>query len=114
VVGGGEVLQPVFYALACERMLTSTVESGRLYYCTADGGFTERVVPLDESSREAARAVAETIDHGLAEGFLPAAPRREGCRYCDYRPVCGPHEELRVGRKPKERLAELLRLRDMR
>lgn len=114
MVGGGEVLQPVFYALACERMLTSTVESGRLYYCTADGGFTERVVPLDESSREAARAVAETIDHGLAEGFLPAAPRREGCRYCDYRPVCGPHEELRVGRKPKERLAELLRLRDMR
>jgi RecB family exonuclease len=114
MVGGGEVLQPVFYALACEQVLGSPVESGRLYYCTADGGFSERIVPLDPSSRETARTIADIIDHGLGEGFLPAAPRRDGCKYCDYRPVCGPHEELRVARKPRERLANLLRLREMR
>jgi RecB family exonuclease len=114
VIGGGEVLQPVLYALACEQVLASPVESGRLYYCTADGAFTERIVPLDESSRRAARALAGIIDHWLSQGFLPAAPRKDGCRYCDYLPVCGPYEELRVSRKPRERLAELLTLREMR
>jgi hypothetical protein len=32
VVGGGEVLQPVLYALATERLLGPHVDSGRLYY----------------------------------------------------------------------------------
>ena len=35
------------------------------------------------------------------EGFLPAAPAKGACRWCDYRPVCGPYEEMRVtARKP--------------
>jgi hypothetical protein len=33
--------------------------------------------------------------------------------WCDYRPVCGPYEELRTRRKPKEALASLLTLRGM-
>ena len=42
VVAGGQALQPVLYALAAEKLFPDApVESGRLYYCTAAGGFTE-------------------------------------------------------------------------
>jgi ATP-dependent helicase/DNAse subunit B len=113
VVGGGEILQPVLYALACEQLLPEPVEAGRLYYCTATGGFEERVVPLDENSRRAAREVVEIIERALETGFLPAAPLARACRYCDYRAVCGPYEEIRTKRKPADRLADLARLRNM-
>lgn len=113
VIGGGTVLQPVLYALACEVRLDATVESGRLYYCTADGGYTEAVVSLDERAREAAATVIETIGGALAEGFLPAAPAKGACRWCDYRPVCGPYEEQRTRDKPRDRLAPLERLRSL-
>lgn len=114
VVGGGECLQPLFYALACEQVLGAPVEAGRLYFCTADGGYSERVVPLNDESREAGAQVVAIIDRWLQAGFLPAAPRKEGCKYCDYRSVCGPNEELRVGCKPQAELHDLKILRDMR
>ncbi|MEW6270466.1 MAG: PD-(D/E)XK nuclease family protein, partial [Thermodesulfobacteriota bacterium] len=113
VVGGGTILQPVLYALACEELLGAPVESGRLYYCTADGGYADAVVPLDERARDAAAAVVETIGGALRDGFLPAAPAPGACRWCDYRPVCGPHEEQRTRDKPKDRLAALERLRGL-
>lgn len=113
VVGGGEILQPVLYALACERLLPEPVAEGRLYYCTAAGGYEERVVPLDDTSRAAAATVVATLDRALRAGFLPAAPVARGCVYCDYRPVCGPYEEIRAKRKPQDRLADLARLRSM-
>jgi hypothetical protein len=43
----------------------------------------------------------------LSVGFLPALPREGACARCDYRPVCGPLEEKRSGRKVREH--ELLR-----
>ncbi len=113
VVGGGQILQPLLYALACERLLPEPVEAGRLYYCTAAGGYTERVVPLDERGRRAAAEVAATVERALVDGFLPAAPIERACTYCDYRSVCGPYEEMRVKRKPTDRLTGLLRLRGM-
>jgi RecB family exonuclease len=113
VVGGGETLQPVLYALACERLLGEPVRAGRLYYCTADGGYVERAVELDAASRAAADRVVETIGRALETGFLPAAPRAGACEWCDYRTVCGPYEEARVKRKPPGRLAELDALRGM-
>jgi CRISPR/Cas system-associated exonuclease Cas4 (RecB family) len=113
VIGGGEILQPVLYALACEQLLPEPVEAGRLYYCTAAGGYEERTVPLDERSRAAAREVSQVVARALADGFLPAAPVPRACTWCDYRPVCGPNEEMRLRRKPPERLADLQRLRGM-
>src|SRR5262249_49248498 len=62
VVGGGQVLQPLLYALACQRVLGEPVVSGRLYYCTAAGDYTERTVPLDTRGREAIAAVVGTVD----------------------------------------------------
>jgi len=47
-------------------------------------------------------------------GLSAAMPNRGACRYCDYRPVCGPHEETRTARKPKDRCADLERLRRLR
>ena len=115
ITKGGEALQPVLYALALEkRFPEQTVESGRLYYCTAAGGFEERVVPLDKEAREAARVVAEALDLSLSKPFLPAAPAKNACRWCDYRVVCGPYEELRTSRKPASELEALTRVRELR
>jgi RecB family exonuclease len=114
VVAGGEALQPVLYALAVEKLFPElSVESGRLYYCTSTGGFEERIVPLDAGARESASAVAEVIGQALGEPFLPAAPAPGACRWCDYRGVCGPYEELRTSRKWKPPLAPLAKLREL-
>jgi ATP-dependent helicase/nuclease subunit B len=114
VVGGGEVLQPVLYALALEKLFPEArVDAGRLYYCTAAGGFEEVPIPLDDEARRAADEVARVIGGALAEGFLPAAPDRGACTYCDYRAVCGPYEEARAAKKLPERLAQLRQLRGL-
>ncbi len=112
VIGGGEVLQPVFYALALEKLLPGVrVEGGRLYFCTSTGDFTAVPVPLDAEAREAASQVASTVGDALANAFLPAAPAERACQFCDYRRVCGPYEEHRVKRKPRPELAPLYALR---
>lgn len=117
VIGGGEILQPVLYALALERLFPNTkVEGGRLYYCTNAGGFEDVWVPLDERAREAAKAVATTIGDAIDKGFLPPAPNKEGkgwsaCTYCDFKTVCGPYEEVRTKRKATGPLKALIELR---
>ena len=111
VVKGGEVLQPMIYALAAENLLKKPVQSGRLFYCTRRGEFQVIEVTLDEENRSKFQLVTDVIDKALAEGFLPAAPREKACGFCDYQRVCGPYEEQRVGRKDPTRLADLNRLR---
>jgi ATP-dependent helicase/nuclease subunit B len=113
IVGGGKVLQPLLYAMAAQEILKIPVESGRLYYCTAAGGYEERVVRLDDTSRAALARVVKTIGDALAEGFLPAAPGDGECRWCDYRRVCGPYEEDRIRRKRAQELKPLAKLREM-
>lgn len=73
VVGGGKYLQPLLYALACEKLLAGEVDSGRLYYCTADGGYEQRIVPLNDENRKILNSVLSTIRQSLVDGFLPAA-----------------------------------------
>jgi CRISPR/Cas system-associated exonuclease Cas4 (RecB family) len=117
VIGGGEILQPVLYALTLEKIFPkATVVEGRLYYCTAAGGFEDVPVALDDAAREGAEAVAKTVGEALSTGFLPAAPSRDGkgygaCTYCDFRTVCGPYEEIRTKRKPQGPLKALAELR---
>jgi ATP-dependent helicase/nuclease subunit B len=118
VIGGGHTLQPVLYALAAERILKETVAAGRLYYCTAAGGYEERVAPLDEPARAAVAEFARVLSGALKTGFLPAAPGPGECLYCDYKALCGPYEETRVdgklkGPKVAEQLAALMKLREM-
>jgi CRISPR/Cas system-associated exonuclease Cas4 (RecB family) len=110
VVGGGEVLQPVLYGLAVEKLLGPVTEA-RLSYCTSTGRFSERVVVLDEAARQSALKVLAIVDAAVEKGMLLPAPREGRCDWCDFRIVCGPHEEVRSGRKPP--LPDLIRLREM-
>lgn len=112
-VGGGEVLQPMIYALAVEARMEAEVESGRLYYCTPRGGYDDAVIEVTPQSREHLLTVLTTIDEAVASGFLPAAPRPNACRYCDYLVACGPNEEVRITRKALEPLEPLRWLRRM-
>ena len=119
VVGGGETLQPVLYPLAVEAVLSARVVEGRLFYCTRDGGFSERVVGIDDEARATGRLLLTSIDEAIVRGFLPASPRpragaRPGaCDICDFLTVCGPDEERRSQRKDRTALAALRHLRDL-
>jgi RecB family exonuclease len=115
VIVGGEMLQPVLYALALEKIYPgATVRGARLHHITRAAAFETVDVPLDAAARAAADRVAATVGGALDQGFLPAAPRSGACRFCDYRPICGPHEEARVARKPQAALARLATLRRQR
>jgi RecB family exonuclease len=113
VIGGGAMLQPVIYGLAVEAILRRPVAGGRLFYCTAAGGFAEHPVPLTDSNRRAGLEALEIIDRAIELGFLPPAPAERACTWCDFRPVCGPDEPEHVKRKPSETLADLMLLRGM-
>jgi CRISPR/Cas system-associated exonuclease Cas4 (RecB family) len=113
VIGGGAILQPVIYAMAVEQILQRPVTGGRLFYCTAPGGFAEHPVPLTDANRRAGLAALEIIDRAVELGFLPPAPAARACTWCDFRPVCGPDEPARLARKPAEPLGDLAALREM-
>jgi ATP-dependent helicase/nuclease subunit B len=115
IIAGGTVLQPLLYALAAEKLFAGQfkVSAGRLYFCTARGGFEALEVGLDHEARAAAAQVANTIGDALERGFLPAYPGKDECGWCDYRSVCGPHEERRITRKPAAAVAPLAHLRDV-
>src|SRR5262249_42259448 len=112
-IGKGEVLQPLLYAQAAEAILGKIAKESRLFYCTENGGYQITTVPIDDEARATIRKAMALIDQSIASGFLPAAPRKDACLYCDYHAVCGPYEELRVRRKPKANLASLNELREM-
>lgn len=112
-VGGGTALQPLLYALAAEKLFGKPVQSGRLFYCTQRGAYTPVEIALTDAARIRIRRVLETIDDWVRNGFLPAAPRKDACETCDYRPVCGPYEERRVKYKEADRLDPLIEIRAM-
>jgi CRISPR/Cas system-associated exonuclease Cas4 (RecB family) len=112
-VGGGAILQPLLYSLAAEQLLGQPVESGHLYFCTQRGDFSQFSIPVTPESRDRLKRVLDTIARFIDEGFLPAAPQRGACNYCDYRPVCGPYEEQRVKKKQPERLEPLIDIRNL-
>jgi hypothetical protein len=99
VVGGGGTLQPIVYSLVAERLLGKPVSLARLWFSTSAGGFTEHPVSLRDEHLKAGLEVLEIIDRAVELGTLPQAPRRGACAWCDFRGVCGPHEEQRAGRK---------------
>ncbi len=113
IVGGGHFLQPLLYSLACQQLLKTAVVTGRLYYCTANGGYEERSVSVNDTNIESLRNVITAIGKALSEGFFPAAPEKDACDWCDFRVVCGGLEEKRTARKPADRLIQLNRIRGL-
>ena len=113
VIGGGAMLQPVLYSVAVTQALHTAVTSGRLFYCTAAGGFTDHEIPINDPNRRAGLEALEIVDRAIEMGFLPVAPADRACTWCDFRSVCGPHEEQRVRMKSADKLGDLLALRQM-
>ena len=110
---GGEVLQPLLYARAAEGLLGKPAAATRLFYCTQRGGYKlDEIEVTDDACRHLANVI-EVIEESLSQGFLPAAPRTDACKTCDYKIVCGPYEETRIQRKKPERLRLLQQLRDI-
>jgi ATP-dependent helicase/DNAse subunit B len=109
----GEVLQPLLYAEAAELLLGKPASATRLSYCTQRGGYKLDEIPVTDEGRSHLSKVIEIIDASLSQGFIPAAPRREACTYCDYKIVCGPYEEQRVEIKKPDRLRLLEELRNI-
>ncbi|AKT44209.1 PD-(D/E)XK nuclease family protein [Chondromyces crocatus] len=116
IVSGGETLQPVLYALVLEKVMPpgTEVHSGRLYYCTSAGGFTEVPILLNDKARAAAAEVVGTISNAIDQAALLAMPAEGACTHCDYRAVCGPYEELRVGKFKRRDLEQRRRLEQLR
>jgi ATP-dependent helicase/nuclease subunit B len=114
IIGGGSVLQPVLYSVAIERGLNARVAIGRLYYCTTAGGFGEQPIVIDDHARSQGLLALTIVDRAIELGRLPAAPDHDACRWCDFRPVCGPGEERRVTGKAAALLADLHALRAIR
>ncbi|MBK7859971.1 MAG: PD-(D/E)XK nuclease family protein [Archangiaceae bacterium] len=113
-LGGGKTLQPVLYALALEKLFPgAVVDGGALWYCTQAGNFTKVPIPLDARSREEARKAIGIVGQAIDKGFLPAAPARDECTWCDFLPVCGTGEERRVELKSQAELAALKQLREL-
>jgi ATP-dependent helicase/nuclease subunit B len=110
-IGGGETLQPVLYSVVVEKMTGQPVHESRLSFCTAVGGYKVRAVPMLPQTRRAGVEALEIVDRAIELGFLAAAPREGACLWCGFRPVCGPNEEQRIGRKPSDRLRDLHELR---
>src|SRR5678815_4806563 len=110
-IGSGEVLQPVLYSMVVEQMTGQPVHEARLSFCTSAGGFRVRAVALSETARRTGVEALTIIDRAIELGFLAAAPKDGACTWCSFRPVCGPSEESRVGRKPQDRLRDLHELR---
>jgi RecB family exonuclease len=94
-------LQAALYALALEAPVA------RLYYATLKANYKSIQVHCSNLPLE----VLEAIDAAVDSGLLVANPREDACMYCDYRPICGPYEEQRVRRKPKD--DTLIRLRKL-
>ena len=73
-------------------------------------------IELNDRSRAFLARALHNIDSAIASGFLPPAPEKDACRYCNYRLVCGPYEEQRFSRykdRREERLEPLFEIRGM-
>ena len=88
--------------------------AGRLYYATIAQNYAAIDVPLHDGTRRRVQHVLEIINQAIVNGTLPAAPREDGCKNCEYLPVCGPYEEERVKEKSQAELKGLKELRGWR
>jgi hypothetical protein len=106
VVGQGETLQPLIYARVAESLLGTPVDETRLFYATTRGGFTSRLVALNDVTRGRLAAVLAEIDDAILTPRLLPIPREDGCMACAFLPVCGPYEERRAREQKDQDLTE--------
>jgi len=97
--------------MAAAQALQQPVQEARLFYSTLRGNYVEYPIRLTPETREVAEGVLHQIGKALRNGQFPAAPRQDGCVYCDFLPICGPYEEERIARKNQAKLRALTELR---
>lgn len=112
IVQGGELLQPVLYALVLEKVLRhEKVWGGRLWYGTFRGEYKYVDVPLDRAARDAANTLGVALAQAMQRGAFPKAPVEGACTYCEYRSFCDEAVRPRAALKPHATLPELAALR---
>ena len=102
-LGGGEILQPALYALVLEVLFPESEDPqspiGRLDYCTSQGEFSHRDVPLSSGVRRSVELLSGSLGLRLDIGsFQPA--RLDACKECGSLGLWA-HEEFRTGRKDR-------------
>ncbi|MBN9419780.1 hypothetical protein ABS71_02665 [bacterium SCN 62-11] len=110
----GEALQPVLYALAVEQALDAPVVESRLDFMTLRGNFSQSRLSEIGEARALLYEALGALQQSMQAGHLPAYPKVDGCRYCDYRGVCGPEAQSRARRKPPSTVTQAVdRWREM-
>lgn len=91
-LAGGEALQLPLYILAAQQILPKvTVESASYLYFTLRGGY--RTITFTRGTLDNRRAeltgLLETASEMIRRGIFAQYATVEGCRNCDFRPICG-------------------------
>ena len=119
VLDGGESLQLHLYARHLRARAGALPEdarvSGAYVYLTQEEGVVERARSCEDIEERTADVDA-LLDYFLAsagEGRFFPTPSDNGCRYCDYKLLCGPDRAERAARKEgAPGVSELLALRE--
>lgn len=112
--GGGRKVQLAIYVLAAGAAYPKyEVTDSRYYYSTANGRFKTKQIEGSDTARNALKQVLTALDDTVAKGAF--APVADGCDYCDYQAICGPHREQRAARKKGDpRLAAFYKMREIK
>jgi ATP-dependent helicase/DNAse subunit B len=91
-LAGGEALQLPLYILAAQQVLPKVaVESASYLYFTLRGGY--RTITFTRGTLDNRRAeltgLLETASEMIRRGIFAQYATVEGCRNCDFRPICG-------------------------
>ena len=91
-LAGGEALQLPLYILAAQQILPNVaVESASYLYFTLRGGY--RTITFTRGTLDNRRAeltgLLETASEMIRRGIFAQYATAEGCRHCDFRPICG-------------------------
>lgn len=92
----GEALQPVLYALAVQHALARPVQESRLDFMTLRGNFSRASLTEMEEASELLYRALDGLQEAMQAGHLPAHPKVDGCRWCDYQSICGPQAASRA------------------
>ena len=91
-LAGGKALQLPLYILAAQQLLPKTmVESASYLYFTLRGGY--RTITFTRSALDEQRAeltnLLDTAATMIRSGIFAQHATVEGCRRCEFRPICG-------------------------
>ena len=97
------MLQPVLYSVAIEQGLGKKVVEGSPVLLHDRRRLRRDIeIPINDYTRGQGLQVLTIVDRAVEPGFLAAAPAERACTWCDFRPVCGPREEERVGAQERQ------------